>query len=57
MNLKTILITLITLIAMQQNVMSQNSNQKPKVLIAYFSWSGNTKQIAEQIKEITGGDV
>ena len=57
MRLKTLLITLITLMTMQPKVMSQNEAQKPKVLIAYFSWSGNTKKIAEQIKEITGGDL
>ena len=28
-----------------------------KVLIAYYSHSGNTKSIAEKIKEITGGDI
>ncbi len=28
-----------------------------KVLIAYFSWSGNTKSIAEKIREYVGGDM
>lgn len=28
-----------------------------KVLVVYFSWSGNTKLVAEKIHEITGGDV
>ena len=28
-----------------------------KILIAYYSYSGNTKAIAEKIKEITGGDL
>lgn len=28
-----------------------------KVLIAYFSWSGNTKYIAEKIHNQTGGDM
>lgn len=28
-----------------------------KVLIAYFSWSGNTQHIAENIKDVTGGDL
>ena len=28
-----------------------------KVLIAYYSYSGNTKAVAEKIKEITGGDL
>ena len=27
------------------------------VLIAYFSWSGNTKQLAEMIQEQTGGEL
>lgn len=27
------------------------------ILVAYFSWSGNTKQIAEMISEKTGGDL
>ena len=56
-NLKTFCLLLITLFAMQTKVMSQNNDQQPKVLIAYFSWSGNTKQIAEQIQEVTGGDL
>jgi len=28
-----------------------------KVLITYFSWSGNTKYLAEQIHTLTGGDM
>ena len=28
-----------------------------KVLIAYFSWGGNTKSIAEKIQGKTGGDL
>ncbi len=28
-----------------------------KVLVAYFSWSGNTKVIAEEIRSVTGGDL
>ena len=32
-------------------------NGKKKILIAYFSQSGNTKVIAEQIKKHTGGDL
>ncbi|MDR2386414.1 MAG: flavodoxin [Deltaproteobacteria bacterium] len=28
-----------------------------KVLVAYFSWSGNTRGIAQQIQEQTGGDI
>ena len=28
-----------------------------KILIAYYSYSGNTKSIAEKIQKITGGDI
>lgn len=28
-----------------------------KILIAYFSWSGNTESIAKKIQETTGGDI
>ena len=28
-----------------------------KILIAYYSYSGNTKSVAEKIKEITKGDI
>ncbi len=28
-----------------------------KILIVYYSWSGNTRSVAEKIREITGGDI
>lgn len=31
--------------------------QNKKVLVAYFSWGGNTKSVAEKIQTITGGDI
>ena len=33
-----------------------SSNQK-KILVAYFSWSGNTRQIANMIHNKIGGDI
>jgi flavodoxin len=36
--------------------MSQDTN-KGKILIAYFSWGGNTREMAKQIQEETGGDL
>lgn len=37
---------------------SQNmSNNGKKILVAYFSWSGNTKAVAEEIHKQVGGDI
>ena len=36
---------------------SQQSSSNKKILIAYFSWSGNTKKMANTIKENVGGDI
>lgn len=36
---------------------SQIATNTDSVLIAYFSWSGHTKQLAEVIQEQTGGDL
>ena len=33
------------------------SNKSDKILVAYFSWSGNTRDIANQIQKVTGGDI
>ncbi|MDR2409960.1 MAG: NAD(P)H-dependent oxidoreductase [Bacteroidales bacterium] len=30
---------------------------KGKILVTYFSWGGNTREIAKQIQEQTGGDL
>jgi flavodoxin len=37
------------------NVNAQNQNGK--TLIAYFSWGGNTRSLAQQIQQKTGGDL
>ena len=39
------------------NVEAQKTSNGKKVLVAYFSRSGNTKAIANHIKELTGGDL
>lgn len=36
---------------------SQNMNNCKKILVAYFSWSGNTKAVAEEIHKQVGGDI
>ena len=40
---------------MEANMEAQN--QRPNILIAYFSWGGNTKGIAQQIHQKAGGDI
>jgi flavodoxin len=29
----------------------------PKILVAYYSWGGNTRVVARQIQSLTGGDI
>lgn len=36
---------------------NQMDSTKSKILVAYFSHSGNTKTVAEQIQSIVGGDI
>ena len=36
---------------------SPNMNTGKKILVAYFSWSGNTKAVAEEIHKQVGGDI
>lgn len=33
------------------------SKQSKKILIVYYSWSGNTRAMAQQIQKYTGGDL
>lgn len=50
--------TLITIIMMSgTNAKAQTASEAKKVLVAYFSWSGNTRVIAKQIQELTGGEL
>ncbi len=36
---------------------AQQADTAKKTLVAYFSWSGNTRNLACQIRELTGGDL
>lgn len=36
---------------------AQSTMKEPRILIAYFSHSGNTREIARQIQEVKGGDL
>jgi flavodoxin len=49
---------LATAIFLMGAVVEMNAQSRtPKILIAYFSWGGNTRGIARQIQERTGGDL
>jgi flavodoxin len=49
---------LIALIAVfMANSMGAQAQSKGKTLVAYFSWGGNTREIAKQIQQQTGGDL
>jgi flavodoxin len=41
----------------QMEVNAQNQTGTKKILVVYFSWGGNTKAIAQQIHQKTGGDI
>ena len=41
----------------ESNNENTNIHSESMVLIAYFSWSGNTKQLAEMIQEQMGGEL
>lgn len=41
----------------ESNGEKTDADSESTVLIAYFSWSGNTKQLAEMIQEQTGGEL
>jgi hypothetical protein len=50
-----IIATIMTTLNM--NAEAQKATNGKKVLVAYFSLSGNTKAVANHIKELTGGDL
>lgn len=52
-----ILFTLFTTLFITSIVMPAEAKSSKKILVAYFSHSGNTKEIAKQIKEATGADL
>lgn len=41
--------------ALAEEKKDKNMSENQKVLIAYYSWSGNTKEVAEAIQEKTNG--
>jgi flavodoxin len=39
------------------NIQAQNKAGKGKTLVVYYSWSGNTRTLAQQIHKLVGGDI
>lgn len=59
MKAKILLIAAATLLLNSLQMNAQSLNSDKKILVVYFSWSssGNTRNMAEQIKEATGADI
>lgn len=59
--LKKLLFIFSILIPATANAAESQTEQKvssdPKILIAYYSWSGNTKEVAEAIQKQIGGEL
>lgn len=51
------LFTLFIMFVTYANAQGNSYFNGNRVLIAYFSWSGNTQRVAEEIQSITGGDL
>jgi flavodoxin len=52
--MKRMMFLVASAIALSGTVQAQN---KRKILITYFLWGGNTREIAKQIQQQTGGDL
>ena len=48
---------LIAFVLMTASIHAQEKTANDKILIAYFSWSGNTRTVAGQIQKTAGGDL
>lgn len=57
MKTKLFLLTILAMITSSINVQSQPANPNKKILVIYFSHSGNTTEIARQIKDATKADI
>jgi flavodoxin len=55
--MKRVLFFVLTLFCMEANMELNAQTRAGKILVAYFSWSGNAKALAGQIAQETGGDL
>nr|WP_320039129.1 flavodoxin [uncultured Bacteroides sp.] len=57
MKTKHFFIALSALLLSSMGMQAQSASTAKKILVVYFSHSGNTRVIANQIKELTSGDI
>lgn len=57
MRYSILLLNLLAILPMFHNLQAQNSSNPRKMLVAYFSHSGNTKVVALKIQKATGADI
>lgn len=57
MKTKIILTALTAMMITHDGLNAQTAKTPKKMLVAYFSHSGNTRTVAEQIREATGADI
>jgi len=50
-------IALVFMMAADAGMAAETQAGKPRILVAYFSWSGNTREIAKIIHQRVGGDL
>ncbi|MDR1583643.1 MAG: flavodoxin [Prevotellaceae bacterium] len=57
--MKNIWLCILSIFAMSCSGNAQNNvdMKGKKILVAYYSWGGNTREVANYIKELTGADI
>lgn len=57
MRTRSFLLTIVAMLLSGIGMQAQSASASKKILVVYFSHSGNTKVIANQIKDLTDGDI
>lgn len=55
MKLKSLLLVALAFAGISMDIHAQDNGQAGRILVAYFSWGGNTRHVAEYIARQTGG--
>jgi flavodoxin len=51
------ILLVLTGIILAQTSPNERKEKMPKILVVYYSHSGNTREIANKLKDLTGGDI